>query len=217
MYSQCDPGGHTYVLFDSLTDLRQITSALCYSYQIVLKSDERTFLHRSTSGWQLYVLWKDRSTSRGKLPDLKWVASTWDCWVWCVYVCSVLPWWSHICLVWFSRRFTSNHKCPLLFISDISEGRWTYIPAQIHFWMATLCPMEGQIYLSGEVSGPQMSRIHLRRLSMVCLKVLKVNLHLTGGFHLSWKSVRALSLLSNRLARAIWNATRSMEGGANAW
>ena len=55
------------------------------------------------------------------------------------------------------------------------------------------------------------SCIHLRRLSMLFLKVLNVNLYLSSGFHFFWKSVRTSFLLSNRGARTIWNATRIME------
>ena len=71
MYAQCYPDGPTYVFFDSLTDFRQITTSLCYADQTVLKADGRTFLHRSTAGWQIFVLCKDGSTSWGNLSDLK--------------------------------------------------------------------------------------------------------------------------------------------------
>ena len=47
------------------------TTALCYADHTVRKADERTFLHRSTAGWQVCVLWKYGSTSWGKLSDLK--------------------------------------------------------------------------------------------------------------------------------------------------
>ena len=45
MYAQCDPDGHTYVLFDSLTNLRRSKTALCYAYQTVRKAYGRTFFH----------------------------------------------------------------------------------------------------------------------------------------------------------------------------
>ena len=49
MYTQCDPDGNTYVLFDSITNFRRSTTDLCYSYQTVKKEDGRTFLSLSTS------------------------------------------------------------------------------------------------------------------------------------------------------------------------
>ena len=50
MYAQCDPDGHTYVLFDYLTNFRRITTTICYEDQIVQNADGRTFLRRSTYG-----------------------------------------------------------------------------------------------------------------------------------------------------------------------
>ena len=67
MYSQCDPDGNTYVLFDSITGLRRSTTALCYAYQTVRKADGRTFLSRSTPKWLLCVIWKYGSKSWVKI------------------------------------------------------------------------------------------------------------------------------------------------------
>ena len=71
MYAQCDQDGNTMQLFDSLVDFRRCTTALCYSDQRARKADGRTFMHRSTKGWQLCVQWKDGLTSWEKLSDLK--------------------------------------------------------------------------------------------------------------------------------------------------
>ena len=71
MYAQCDPDGNTYVLFDSIVDFRKNESALSKADQVARKSDGRTYMRRSTAGWQLCVLWKDGSTSWEKLSDLK--------------------------------------------------------------------------------------------------------------------------------------------------
>ena len=71
MYAQCDLDGNTYVLFDSITDLRRSTTALCYADQTVREADGRTFLRRSTSGLKICVLLKYGSTSWGKLSDIK--------------------------------------------------------------------------------------------------------------------------------------------------
>ena len=44
---------------------------LCYADQKFLKADGRSFIRRTTAGWHLCVQWKDGSTSREKLSDLK--------------------------------------------------------------------------------------------------------------------------------------------------
>ena len=71
MYSQCDPDGDQYVMFESIVDFRRITTALCYADQKVLKADGRSFMRRTTAGWHLCVQWKDGSTSWEKLSELK--------------------------------------------------------------------------------------------------------------------------------------------------
>ena len=71
MYAQCDPDGHTYVLFDSRTNFRRSTTTLCYADQTVRKADGCTFLRRSTAGWKFCVQWKYVSTSWGVLLYLK--------------------------------------------------------------------------------------------------------------------------------------------------
>ena len=71
MYAQCDPDGDQYVMFDSIVDFRSSTTALCYADQKVLKADGRSFMCRTTAGWQLCIQWKDSSTTWEKLSDLK--------------------------------------------------------------------------------------------------------------------------------------------------
>ena len=92
---------------------------------------------------------------------------------------------------WGKHMYVYSCSNPLLYGNSVFYRR-IYIPLEESYRTSRSC-------------------IHLRRLNILCLKVLNVNLHLTGRFHLSWKSVIALSLLSNRWARAISNATRSME------
>ena len=70
MYAQCDAEGNQYVMFDSITDFRRSTTALTYADQKSTKNG-RTYMRRSTAGWQLCVTWKDGSTSWEKLSDLK--------------------------------------------------------------------------------------------------------------------------------------------------
>ena len=71
MYSQCDPDGNQYVMFDLIVDFRRSTTALCYADQKFFKADRRSFMRRTTAGWHLCVQWKDGSTSWEKLYDLK--------------------------------------------------------------------------------------------------------------------------------------------------
>ena len=71
MYAQCDPEGNQYVLFDSIVDYRRSTTAMTKADQKVVKANGRTFLRRSTKGWQLCVQWKDGSTSWERLADMK--------------------------------------------------------------------------------------------------------------------------------------------------
>ena len=47
------------------------TTTLTKADQKVVKANGRTFLRRSTKGWQLCVQWKDGSTSLDRLVDLK--------------------------------------------------------------------------------------------------------------------------------------------------
>lgn len=57
MYAQCDPDGNCYVLFDSFVGYRRSTTALCYEDQIARKADGRTYIRRSTAGWQWFLMW----------------------------------------------------------------------------------------------------------------------------------------------------------------
>ena len=53
IYAQCDPDGNKYVLLESLIDFRRSTTALCYADQKVNRDDGRTYMCRSTAGWQV--------------------------------------------------------------------------------------------------------------------------------------------------------------------
>ncbi len=69
MYAQCDPDGNQYVLLDSTIDHRQLDTVIRPSE--VVRPDRRTYLKRSTIGWQVCCQWKDGSTSWENLADLK--------------------------------------------------------------------------------------------------------------------------------------------------
>jgi hypothetical protein len=71
MYAQCNPDGNQYVLLDSIIDHRQLDTAIRPSDQKVVRPDGRTYMKRSTIGWQVCFQWKDGSTSWENLADLK--------------------------------------------------------------------------------------------------------------------------------------------------
>jgi hypothetical protein len=71
LYSQCDPDGHEYILLDESFDHRRTDSAIKLADQKVMHANGRTYLRRSTIGWQLCSQWKDGSSSWLNLADLK--------------------------------------------------------------------------------------------------------------------------------------------------
>jgi hypothetical protein len=71
MYAQCDPDGNQYVLLDSVIDHIRLDTAIRPSDQKVVQPDGRTYMKRSTIGWQVCCQWKDSFTSWENLADLK--------------------------------------------------------------------------------------------------------------------------------------------------
>jgi len=71
LYSQCDPDGNQYVLLSDIIDHRRLDTAIKLADQKVVRADGRTYLRRSTIGWQLCCQWKDGSSSWENLADLK--------------------------------------------------------------------------------------------------------------------------------------------------
>ena len=71
MCTQCDPDGNKYVLFDSITDYRRNKSEITHANQKKDRADGRTYMRRSTVGWQICVTWKDGSSTWEKLSDMK--------------------------------------------------------------------------------------------------------------------------------------------------
>ena len=53
LYSQCDPDGHEYVLLDEIVDHQRTDSAIKLADQKVVRANGKTYLRRSTIGWQL--------------------------------------------------------------------------------------------------------------------------------------------------------------------
>ena len=71
MYSQCDPDGHEYILLDEIVNHRRTDTAIKLPDQKVMCANGRTYLRRSTIGWQLCCQCKDGSSSWVNLADLK--------------------------------------------------------------------------------------------------------------------------------------------------
>jgi hypothetical protein len=65
-----DPTGNQYVLLDCFVDFEKLPTALSLTDQtIVVKG--RASKHRNTFGWRICCQWKDGSTTRESLKDLK--------------------------------------------------------------------------------------------------------------------------------------------------
>jgi hypothetical protein len=71
IYAQFDPDGNQYVLLDSIIDHRRLDTAIRPSDQKVARSKGCTYMKCSTIGWQVCCQWKDGSTSRENLANLK--------------------------------------------------------------------------------------------------------------------------------------------------
>ena len=71
MYAQCDPVGTQYILLDELIDYKHDKTAITRDGQMTVRSDGRTYMKKSTIGWQICWQWKDSSTSWENLADLK--------------------------------------------------------------------------------------------------------------------------------------------------
>jgi hypothetical protein len=71
LYSQCDPDGNQHFLLEGIIDHRRLDNAIKLSDQKSVRPDGRTYLRRSTAGWQLCCQWKDGFTSWETLTDLK--------------------------------------------------------------------------------------------------------------------------------------------------
>ena len=53
LYLQCDPNGNQYVLLEEIVDYRRLTTAIKLSDQKNVCANGKTYLKRSTIGWQL--------------------------------------------------------------------------------------------------------------------------------------------------------------------
>ena len=53
MYAQCNPDGNQYLLLADIVDHSSMDNAIKFGDQKVVRADGRTYLRRSTAGWQL--------------------------------------------------------------------------------------------------------------------------------------------------------------------
>ena len=53
LFSQCDPDGNQYVLLDEIVDHHRLPMAIRLADQKVVHANGRTYLKRSTIGWQI--------------------------------------------------------------------------------------------------------------------------------------------------------------------
>ena len=70
MYDACYDYGNEYLMVESIVDYWNKHKALSVSSQKVVHRG-RSFMRRSTVGWQLCVQWRDGSASLQALKDLK--------------------------------------------------------------------------------------------------------------------------------------------------
>jgi len=68
---RADGDGNHYVLLEEIVDYRRLPTAVKLSDQKTVRANGKTYLKRSTVGWQLCCQWRDGSTSWENLADLK--------------------------------------------------------------------------------------------------------------------------------------------------
>ncbi len=71
LYLQCDPDGNQYVLLEEIMDHQRLPTAIKLSDQKNVHANGKTYLKRSTVGWQLCCQWEDGSMSWENLANLK--------------------------------------------------------------------------------------------------------------------------------------------------
>jgi hypothetical protein len=71
MYAQVDDEGNMFQLLDEIMDHKKDDTAIDIANSTVTTSSGNVKPKITTQGWQLLVLWKDKSTSWVKLKDLK--------------------------------------------------------------------------------------------------------------------------------------------------
>jgi hypothetical protein len=71
LYSQVDPEGHNYALFDKVVDWRRDDDAVADHEFLQISHNGNIHQCRTTKGYKLCVKWKDGSTSWESLEDLK--------------------------------------------------------------------------------------------------------------------------------------------------
>ena len=70
MYAQCDIEGDQYRFMDHIVDHKKENKVVSKDNQDVTLNG-KTYKQSTTSGWQLCIEWKDKSTSWERLSDMK--------------------------------------------------------------------------------------------------------------------------------------------------
>jgi hypothetical protein len=71
LYLQCDPDGNQYVLLEEIVNHQPLPTAIRLSDQKNVCANGKTYLKRSTVGWQLCCQWKDGAMSWKNLADFE--------------------------------------------------------------------------------------------------------------------------------------------------
>jgi hypothetical protein len=71
MYAQVDDEGNMFQLLDEIMDHKKDDTVIDIANGIVTTSSGNVKPKITTQGWQLLMLWKDKSTSWVELKDLK--------------------------------------------------------------------------------------------------------------------------------------------------
>jgi hypothetical protein len=70
LYSQRDPDGNQYVLLEEIVERRPHPAAVKLPDKNIVCPDGKTYMKRTTVGWQLCCQWRDGSTYWENLADL---------------------------------------------------------------------------------------------------------------------------------------------------
>ena len=70
MYAQCVIGSNQYRFMDHMSDHRKNNNAVSKDNQNVTVNG-KSYKQKTTREWQVYIEWKDKPTSWGRLSDMK--------------------------------------------------------------------------------------------------------------------------------------------------
>ena len=71
MYTMCDENGDHILLFDAIVDHKKNNKAMTRTEKKFVDSKGKRQYKRSTKGWEVFVRWKNGSTTWEKICDFK--------------------------------------------------------------------------------------------------------------------------------------------------